>query len=190
MADLPNENPTTEAPQDGTPPWGEDFDPARAWKLIQNLRLEKEALKTERDRLRDDARGESDIAKRLAEAEKRAKTAEHALIMERVYRAHPELDSDDLRDFLTGDTEEEIMRKAETLARLSGKQQEAAGADEKPSEDETPTDGEKPAEHGEEAPQEPAPVTKPEPNLRPGHGGKESPKFDPAAIARNSRANR
>lgn len=47
---------TTPPPAEKQPPWGspENFDPAKAWELIQNLRTEKTdpALKTELDQLR------------------------------------------------------------------------------------------------------------------------------------------
>jgi hypothetical protein len=32
------------APADPAPPWGADFDPERAWKLVQDLRTDKERL--------------------------------------------------------------------------------------------------------------------------------------------------
>lgn len=36
--------PAAAAPETETPPWGDDFDPEKAWSLIQNLRSDKEKL--------------------------------------------------------------------------------------------------------------------------------------------------
>ena len=46
MEDEPQQQPE-EQPEEQPPPWGSDdeFDPDKAWKLIQNLRKEKEQLK-------------------------------------------------------------------------------------------------------------------------------------------------
>ena len=43
--------PSVEAPPTSTPPWGsdEDFNAERAWELIQNLRSDKDSLKTKAD---------------------------------------------------------------------------------------------------------------------------------------------
>lgn len=55
MADIPEADTgaTSEAPDAGasTPPWGtnEEFNAERAWELIQNLRSDKESLKTKSD---------------------------------------------------------------------------------------------------------------------------------------------
>ena len=140
-------------PNDGeTPPWGDDFDAERAWRLIQNLRQEKDALKARKD-----------DPEKLSAAEQRAKEAERALYLERAFRKYPELDADDFRDFLTGETEEEILAKAERLARLGKPKEEAPASD-------------------------PAPTpNKPTPSLVPGHGGEERPAFDPVAIAKAAR---
>lgn len=40
--------PATDPPaKDGTPPWGDDFDPARAWQTVQNQRASEAKLKQE-----------------------------------------------------------------------------------------------------------------------------------------------
>lgn len=162
-------------PAEGTPaeeaaPWGDDFDAERAWRLVQNLRTEKDEIKAERDRLKSppqEGKEKASATEKLTAAEARAKEAERALYLERVYRAHPELDSDDFRDFLTGDTEEEIKTKAERLARL-GKPKDG-------------DQGDKPDQSGA------TPPGKPTPSLVPGHGGEEAPVFDPVAIAKKAR---
>lgn len=48
---APNQDP----PESQTHPWGDDFEPEKAWKLIQNLRSEKKEL-SKREVLTDDAR--------------------------------------------------------------------------------------------------------------------------------------
>ncbi len=92
-----------------TPPWGsdEDFNPERAWSLIQNLRQEVAELKE----AKTSADGERE-AREAAEA--RAAEAERDLLVERTLRRHgiPE----DLAEFIAGDTEEEIDARAERLA--------------------------------------------------------------------------
>jgi hypothetical protein len=47
------------------PPWGSDdeFDPKRAWKLIQDVRSDAEKAKTERDKLREDQKSREDAEK-------------------------------------------------------------------------------------------------------------------------------
>lgn len=191
MADTENTSPAPAESTEGTKPaestegtegapWGDDFDAERAWKLVQNLRKEKDELKVDRDRIKDElqASKSSTDPDKLTAAETRAKEAERALYLERVYRAHPELDADDFRDFLTGDTEEEITAKAERLARL-GKPKEGT---------EEGTEGDPaPAGSGAAGGDTTPPPGKPTPSLVPGHGGEEAPAFDPVAIARAAR---
>lgn len=43
----PQQKPQSEPTVDEKPPWGEDFDPQRAWSLTQNLRGDKEKLQTQ-----------------------------------------------------------------------------------------------------------------------------------------------
>lgn len=183
MADTENTS-TAPAPAEGSDdeqkaPWGDDFDAERAWRLVQNLRQERDGLKTERDRLKSELQesrnSSATESEKIADAEKRAKEAEKALYLERVYRKFPALDNDDLRDFLTGETEEEITAKAERLARL-GKEPEA------PAEG----DSQDPADAGDgDGSTEIS--GKPTPSLVPGHGGEEPPAFDPVAIAKAAR---
>lgn len=58
-------------PEPQTPPWGEDenFDPERAWKLIQDLRADKEKL-TARPALTDEQQQQLAEYKKLVEASK------------------------------------------------------------------------------------------------------------------------
>jgi len=176
-----------------TPPWGDDFDAEKAWTLVQNLRGDKEKLQTEKDGLTSELATErqaretaetklteADPEGKLTAAEARAKTAEASLWTERALRKHS-ID-EDLVDFLTGDTEEEILAKAERLAGRSkpadGKPAGTPTDGDKPAD--TPTDGDKPA--GDQG----LPGT-PKPDLTPGHGGDTSAPFDPDAIAAKAR---
>lgn len=67
--------PVTPEPQAGTeptepvvtPPWGDDFDPEKAWKLVQGLRADKERL-AGRPVLDDDAKRKLTEYDRLVEA--------------------------------------------------------------------------------------------------------------------------
>lgn len=173
-----------------TPPWGDDFDAEKAWTLVQNLRGDKEKLQTEKDGLTSELATErqaretaetklteADPEGKLTAAEARAKTAETSLWTERALRKHS-ID-EDLVDFLTGDTEEEILAKAERLAGRS------KPAEEKPSTDGDPKDGEKPADD-KPAGDQGLPGT-PKPSLTPGHGGDTPAPFDPDAIAAKAR---
>lgn len=169
MADTENEQ--TPATNAGAAPWGEDFDAEKAWRLVQNLRTERDGLKTERDALkgeRDALATERDGLKtelqtKTDEAERLSKETAREVALQKVLRKFPDLE--DFADLLTGDTEEELVAKAERLAKIG-----------KPAE---PADGDK----GEQKPETPELPGKPQPNLTPGHGGEDSTPFDPTAIA-------
>lgn len=170
MADTENtETTATEQKPAAETPWGEDFDAERAWKLVQNLRSERDDLKKknttyESERQAREDEGKSELQKlqdRAVAAEKAAKDAARELSLQKVLRKHPELE--DFADLLTGDTEEELFAKADRLA--------AIGKPKEPAEDEQKAD---------EQPELPG---KPTPNLTPGHGGEETTPFDPTAIA-------
>ena len=55
--------------QKQTPPWGEDFDPEKAWNLVQNLRADKERLQ-QRPTLSDEQKNKLTEYDRLVEASK------------------------------------------------------------------------------------------------------------------------
>lgn len=162
-ADKPAEKPA---------PWGADFDPDRAWKLIQNLRTDLDTIKSERDELKTERQAREDAKKsdqdklteRLTATEQQFKDAQRALFVERALRKHAI--PDELVDFLTGDTEEAITAKAEKLATLG-----------KPAPDANP---DAPAPDADAA-------GRPTPALTPGHGGDAPVPFDPAAIAKKAR---
>jgi hypothetical protein len=175
---------TTDATKDEKPngenPWGEDFDAEKAWRLVQNLRAEvtglkgeRDALKTERDNLKVEkenaaTEGKSELQKlqdRLADIEKTAKDREREVALQKVLRKHPELE--DFADLLTGETEDELMSKAERLAKI-GK----------------PADGDNDADNGGNSAELPG---SPKPALKPGHGGDAPVPFDPDEIAKAAR---
>lgn len=179
MADTENQTPaaTDAKPEGSAAPWGDDFDAEKAWRLVQNLRTERDGLKTERDALkgeRDALTTERDGLKtelqtKTEEAERLSKDSARELALQKVLRKFPDLE--DFADLLTGDTEEELVSKAERLAKIG-----------KPAE---PADGEQ--TDGEQTPETPELPGKPTPNLTPGHGGEDVTPFDPTAIAKAAR---
>jgi GNAT superfamily N-acetyltransferase len=111
------------------PPWGDDFDPARAWTLLSALREEIALERTERRT----ARAAADTAEAaLADATARAQAAEADAAQSRVGAAdawrqlHVEQAGRrfgiglEFLDLITGETEGEIVATAERLARSRG----------------------------------------------------------------------
>lgn len=138
-----------------TPPWGDDFDPARAWQTITNLReREKELSKSQ---LTPDQQKQLEEYNRLVEA---SKTEQQRLAesLETEKRAREAAASDALRykvalehglttndfDLLGSGTEEEITARAKRVAELNAAAQAAASA--QPAAPATPTPGQRPVE--------------------------------------------
>jgi len=96
--------PAAEPPADSAPPWGDDFDAARAWTTITNLREVEKRVTTERN----DAQAAAQTAAEERDALRRE------LWTERAMRTH-RLPAESLR-FLFGDTEEAVMEAAAALA--------------------------------------------------------------------------
>lgn len=176
----------TDSTDTSTPPWGDDFDAERAWTLVQNLRADKDKLQGEKDTLttelaterqaREDAEKaakDADPEGKLSAAEKRAADAERSLWTERALRKHA-ID-EELVEFLSGDTEEAILAKAEKLSKVGkpGTEKPKTDDEEKPDESADKPDGGLPP--------------RPTPDLTPGHGGDTPAPFDPEAIANNAR---
>jgi dsDNA-specific endonuclease/ATPase MutS2 len=161
-----------------TPPWGDDFNAEKAWTLIQNLRADKTALSDKVETLTTDlataqetaqaaetakTEAEQRLTAEITAANDKAAAAARDLHVERV-RSKYEID-DDLLEFLTGDTEEEIEAKAKRLGSAKkGKE--------------------------EKEPEIDAATGLPKPALTPGHGGDQPTEFDPVAIAKAARAAR
>lgn len=155
---------TPSAPQgEQAPPWGDDFDPARAWKTITSLRDKEKELSSKLSGYERAAKEREDaekteaqkLADRLAEAEKAADEARTELLRSRIAAKHklpPEL-----AELLTGKTEEELEAKASVLAEHLG--------------------GKKP----------PVPGRPTAAGYTTGDGTDPSPAFDPVAIAQAAR---
>lgn len=121
---MTDQTTTTPSTSETAPPWGDDFDPARAWNLVQNLRAERDKARADRDALAEQVKTFDAERATLTE---RAQSAERSLWVEAALRKHP-LRPDlsptaeaDALAFLTGDSAEEIERKAATLAALGAK---------------------------------------------------------------------
>lgn len=100
-------------------PWerdGETFDPEKAWKLIQNLREEKEQLSTRNRALEDEKLTKQQRMERdLNEANEKIKAYETRTAWAEAKAAHPLLSDDDL-NFIGAGSPEEIKDKAAKLA--------------------------------------------------------------------------
>ena len=141
------------------PPWGDDFDPARAWQTIQAQRAAESELKKELAEFRR-AKKEAEDAKKseaeklsesLEEARREAAAARRELAVSRAALKHGL--SDDLLEFLTGADEESIEAQAAKLAERFGNK------------------GSEPVQG------------RPKPRLTPGQGAPDEDVVDPAAIA-------
>lgn len=130
--------PAAEAPPPEPPPWGDDFDPARAWHTIQSLR-EKEKELAKQPRLTPEQQRQLQEYNQLVEASK----SEAQRQQEAVENAKREADtaraeairykaaathgiSADHFDLLGSGTEEEINARAEKISALVAAQVAAA----------------------------------------------------------------
>lgn len=167
---------TPESPEPGEPEFEGEFDEARAKALVANLRkdlasvkADRDAIKAERDTLKSAETERENASKteaqraaeELANAKAEAAAARREAWVTKAIAKHSL--SDDVADFLTGDTEEAILERAERLASLGG--------------------GNAPKSDGD-----PAPAGRPAPELKPGHGGESEEPFDGAALAAEIRA--
>lgn len=110
-------------PQEQTPPWGseENFDPQRAWTLIQNLREDLDKAKSGRDELAQKVKQYEDASKTKEEkleesvkgAEERARKAEQEAARLRVALRKGLTETQAKR--LVGETEEELEKDADEL---------------------------------------------------------------------------
>lgn len=112
------------AKKDEKPPWGdeeENFDAARAWELIQDLRGDLKKVKGERDDLRQEKKERDDAAKTeeqkrdeaKAEAEKNAAKATQEAARLRVALKKGLTETQAKR--LVGDSEEDLEKDADEL---------------------------------------------------------------------------
>lgn len=104
-------------------PWGDDkdFDPEKAWKLIQNVRGDAEKLKKERDTLATQVKAAEDATKSdTQKLEERATTAESGLSTAQRETARLRIAlkknlTETQAKRLVGDTEEELEADADEL---------------------------------------------------------------------------
>lgn len=173
MTEAPTPTPAPPAPAAPASPWGADFDPARAWALVENLRADLTKAKADRDAARASLQ---EREAELATVKEEASATQRALWQEKALRQYPALaealegeegeDPATLQDFLTGTTEEEILSRAKRLAAIRTPKAPPAGGG----------DGQEPPLPG-----------RPKPNLIPGHATEEPPAFDPEALAETIR---
>lgn len=128
MSDAPTETTTettTETKQDtpdNAPKWEGDFDPDRAARLVANLRAEvqrkQDALATANAKLteyeQEKMSEQEKLAQRAEEAERERDELKRSLMVSEVVRKYGL--PDDLAQFLSGDTAEEVEEKAKVLA--------------------------------------------------------------------------
>lgn len=138
-AAVPAQEPATPAAP-VTPPWGEDtnFDPARAWSLIENLRAEKERLAA-RPALTTEQQTQLSEYQRLVEASQ-TEAERQATAVETAKRDADTARADAIRykaaatygvpaehfDLLGTGTEEEVSARAEKIQALLAAQAAAA----------------------------------------------------------------
>lgn len=129
-------SPTTES--QAAPKWDGDFDPERAAKLVENLRREKDTIKSTLDQVkaqlkeREDA--EKSEAQKLAEAkeaaEKELSELRHQLTLNKVAKEHGI--PDELVEFLGSGDEETLSERAKKLSEKLSAKAETGGTPEIP----------------------------------------------------------
>lgn len=129
-AEAPGETASSEIvetpAEDKAPKWDGEFDPDRAAKLVANLRSEKDELKRELAELKKALSEREEVGKsELAQLRERAEKAEKELaqlktqsFIASALREHGL--SEDLSEFVSGGSEEEIKAKVAKLAEKLG----------------------------------------------------------------------
>ncbi|ACV09805.1 hypothetical protein [Jonesia denitrificans] len=123
--------PTEPAP---TPPWGsdEDFNPEKAWKLIENLRAESKDAKSKVKAFEDAQLTAAEKAERdLQELRSNYETAQLTNARLQALVDNPSLKAEDL-ELIAGSTAEEIQANAAKLAERLGSGIPAAPPTNKP----------------------------------------------------------
>lgn len=134
---TPKPDPEKKDPPEAKPPWGsdEEFDPAKAWKLIQDVRDDAKKAKAEREELRGKVKTHEDATKsdqqkleeRATRAESKAAAAETDAARLRVALRKGLTETQAKR--LVGDNEEELEKDADEL--LESFRSENGGGDDK-----------------------------------------------------------
>lgn len=113
--------PAAESPSGPTPPWGDasEFNPEKAWNLIQNLRSDLSAAKASVETARSEAKAQTEaLTVKAQEAEDSAAEVAISLHRERAARRHRL--NDDQAEFLSELTDPDaIDARAEKLAALT-----------------------------------------------------------------------
>lgn len=159
--------PADESKETTEHPWGDNFDPATAWKALTSARDAEKAAKAKisayekAEQERADA-DKSELEKAIARAERAEQAAKDAARTATLAKSGlPEK----LHRFVTGETDEAI---AEQIAELTAALGESGKDDEEP-------------EPKAELP------ARPKAALSPGHGGDDTPIFDADAIVAAAR---
>lgn len=184
---------STDTSTDSTKPWGDDdnFDAARAWTLIQNLRNDKAGLTESLSSAKAEL---AEAVKAREAAESDAKSARGDLSKHKRDQILSEfdIDEDDASEFLPEDLSlDELRRKAERLSRRKGSEESSAddqsASDAEGDADSGDSDGEE-KETEEEQPKTAAPRR---PRMKPSTGAGSAPDtFDADAIAKSYLATR
>lgn len=148
------------------PPWGDDFDAEKAWRLIQNLRADNQTVKSKLAEY-DKARQAEEDAKKseLQRALERAERAERALKEREAADQRAAALKAALKKHGLSDEDAELLEDV-ALDKLDERAQALAKRLNRDRQDVTETIPGKPA-----------------PKLTPGHEGPSKPTFDPDAIA-------
>lgn len=165
------EAPKTDAAETTTPPWGDDFDAARAWATITRQREAEQELKARVTELETAAEGlvsKADLDAAIARAE--AAEASVKTTKREAALAKAEL-PEELHAFVTADDEDGIADQIAKLTAALNPSGKTDGDEETPAADDKGT----------------PPAKRPEAGLVAGHGGDEPPVFDPDAIVASIR---
>ncbi|UDL14780.1 scaffolding protein [Microbacterium phage Gretchen] len=149
-----------------TPPWGDDFDPARAWKALTAARDAEKAAKAEVAAYKKAEQEKADAEKTELERlrdQLNAATAEKTALARTAQLNELGLDKA-LHGFISGETPEAIAEQVAALKTALGHDKDA--------------EGEKPAESA---------TTRPQPKLTPGQGGDDTDEPDLDALVASLR---
>ena len=113
----PEQAPEVPEPKPETPPWGDDFDPARAWKTIQSLRAREKELAPLAQQAKEQEDAQKSEAERLREERDALKAERDTVRLEamRLRIAAEKGLTPKQAARLRGDTEEELSADADEL---------------------------------------------------------------------------
>ena len=125
MAEEATPDTTANVEEPGTPPWGEDFSPARAWSTITKQREQVKDLKAQLADAHDAGAKATAVAAELDEVRKQLAERDRQLQALTTARTKEKLLADrglpaNLIDALAGDTEQDWADMADLLQALRG----------------------------------------------------------------------